>query len=192
MQRIPTLLQKLNELAQNGEKTDIIELDLMMDYTRVLYADLLEWRKRLTFNTSLTGDILGYTPPVQDKPASRVEYRPVPEPQPQPVAPPTPPQPVQKEEIVVPDKPPVIKRTRKDGDINKLIGINDKYQFMSELFSNNRDLYNQSMEEINTMETYEDAISWLDFNVSERYNWKKDEETAQAFYDVLRTFFSAR
>ena len=32
MQRIPTLLQKLNELAQNGEKTDIVELVMKVLY----------------------------------------------------------------------------------------------------------------------------------------------------------------
>ncbi len=49
MQRIPTLLHKLHELAANREKNTEIEIDLMLDYTRVLYADLLEWRKTLAF-----------------------------------------------------------------------------------------------------------------------------------------------
>src|SRR5688572_16330468 len=48
MQRVQTLLQKITELSTK-EQHDIIEIDLMMDYTRVLYADLMECRNRLVF-----------------------------------------------------------------------------------------------------------------------------------------------
>lgn len=44
--RIPSLLQKLNELAALPEPRNLIEIDLMLDYTRVLYADLLDLRGR--------------------------------------------------------------------------------------------------------------------------------------------------
>ena len=46
MQRIATLLQKLTELSTQGKPTQI-DIDLMLDYTRVIYADLLEERKKL-------------------------------------------------------------------------------------------------------------------------------------------------
>ncbi|MEO6833131.1 MAG: hypothetical protein ABI378_11465 [Chitinophagaceae bacterium] len=45
--RIPTLLQQIKTLAESTEPRNIIDVDLMLDYTRVLYADLLEWRSQL-------------------------------------------------------------------------------------------------------------------------------------------------
>ena len=53
MQRMNTLVQKLSELAEKGEKNTIIDVDLMLDYTRVIYADLLEYRSRLVFTSNL-------------------------------------------------------------------------------------------------------------------------------------------
>lgn len=46
--RIPTLLQKIAELAEHPDRRTRIDVDLMLDYTRVLYADLLEWRDKLS------------------------------------------------------------------------------------------------------------------------------------------------
>jgi hypothetical protein len=46
--RIPTLLQKIGELAEHPDRRTRIDVDLMLDYTRVLYADLLEWRDKLS------------------------------------------------------------------------------------------------------------------------------------------------
>ena len=54
MQRISNLLQKLTELSGKTGEPEIIDLDLMMDYTKVIYADLLEMRSRIAFNSSLT------------------------------------------------------------------------------------------------------------------------------------------
>src|ERR1044072_7236492 len=50
--RIPTLLQKLSELSSQPDHRTAIDVDLMLDYTRVLYADLLEWRARLPAATT--------------------------------------------------------------------------------------------------------------------------------------------
>lgn len=44
MQRIRTVLQKLTDLAQRNPERSVIDIDLMLDYTRVIYADLLEVR----------------------------------------------------------------------------------------------------------------------------------------------------
>lgn len=45
MRRIPVLIEKLQELAEQGKDITVLDVDLMLDYTRVLYADLLEIRK---------------------------------------------------------------------------------------------------------------------------------------------------
>lgn len=44
MERIHNLLRKLQDIYYKQEEKQVIDLDLMLDYTRVLYADLLDAR----------------------------------------------------------------------------------------------------------------------------------------------------
>lgn len=46
MERIRNILQRLQELYYSNHQKSAIDADLMLDYTRVMYADLLEWRKQ--------------------------------------------------------------------------------------------------------------------------------------------------
>lgn len=45
MERVKNLLQRLQDLYHSKHQKSAIDIDLMLDYTRVMYADLLEWRK---------------------------------------------------------------------------------------------------------------------------------------------------
>lgn len=65
MQRIQLLVQKLEDLSGKEKEIGTIDIDLMLDYTRVIYADLLELRKRLTTDT-----LLENTPPQVTQPAA--------------------------------------------------------------------------------------------------------------------------
>lgn len=157
MQRIPTLLQKISELSERKDKAGVIEIDLMLDYTRVLYADLLEWRGRAAFNDTLT-------------PAKPVTVAPV-----QNVAAPAP------QSMPVAEKPA-------QKDIRQMVGINDKYLFISELFGNDKDAYEATLNELNTFETYTQAVNWL----TAKLHWEEAEETVQSFYGLLNNFFSSK
>ncbi len=46
MERVKNILQKLQEVYYSKHPKSAIDIDLMLDYTRVMYADLLEWRHR--------------------------------------------------------------------------------------------------------------------------------------------------
>lgn len=52
MERIQNILQRLQELYYSKHQKSAIDIDLMLDYTRVMYADLLEWKQ----NVPSTGD----------------------------------------------------------------------------------------------------------------------------------------
>ena len=82
--RIPTLLQKISELAEQPDRRGTIDVDLMLDYTRVLYADLLEWRSKL----AATGRQIPPAPGVNTDTARPVAA-PVTEPTPQSIPKPT-------------------------------------------------------------------------------------------------------
>lgn len=169
MQRIPTLLQKISELSAKNDKISLIELDLMLDYTKVIYADILEYRNRIAFNNSLAADN-----PVQTNNSDKAEEtkHETPVNQPAPV----------KEEVL----PNTSINNNKD--FRNLIGINDKYLFISELFGNNRDDYEAILNEINAFENYIQATNWL----NAKTNWDEENETAQLFYGLLNSFFNSK
>jgi len=187
MQRIATLLQKISELSK--ENASAIDVDLMMDYTKVMYADLMEWRNRLIFNSSLQQDVTNNTvssTPSQPDP-EKIEEPEIPtvigekEPEKIVVQVANPPG---EETVYTPKERPAI-------DIRTFIGINDKYQYISELFINNKDAYNEVLDELNMMDTYNEAISWLRMSVADQYNWDEESPAVQSFYGMLSQFFSS-
>lgn len=193
MQRISTLLQKISELSK--ENASVIEVDLMMDYTKVMYADLLEWRNRLVFNNSLhpenTISEPITVPEIQTAIPENTEdsdnYASIKEEEKEPK---------QEKTIVQVANPPgeetvYIQNEQPTNNVRTFIGINDKYQFISELFSNNKDAYNEVLDELNTMDTYNEAVNWLKMSVADQYNWDEDSPAVQSFYGMLSQFFSS-
>lgn len=178
MQRIPVLIQKLTELSVKGDST-IIDIDLMLDYTRVIYADLLEMRNRIALSESLEQGKAIQRP----APAPEMKEEPLPE-QPLPEAVIEKPMPAPAEEI------PSLKQEI-NRDIRTLIGINDKYQFISELFGNDKAAYDETLDAVNMMDTYQAVEEWLQSRVARNYGWDDESMTAQMFYGVLSRFFSS-
>lgn len=62
MERIRNILQRLQDLYYSNHQKSAIDVDLMLDYTRVMYADLLEWRKQ--FKEPLTTETAEKNAPV--------------------------------------------------------------------------------------------------------------------------------
>ena len=187
MQRIPTLLQKLNELSQTDPaKISAIEIDLMLDYTRVMYADLLEMRSRVHFTTSLAGSEQqqGIVPAntEQDMPSSTAPAVELDQ------------QVSHYNEVAEEEQPPAIQPVAAESlnDIRKKIGINDKYQFISELFGNDKEAYESTLNQLNSFTNYEEAVEWLDENAHSTYAWDDEQFTVQSFYDLLNNFFASR
>lgn len=179
--RIPTLLQKISELAAQPERRTAIDVDLMLDYTRVLYADLLEWRARLpavddrvlTNTASPEATLEEYsktharevTPAKEESPA------------------------IAEQRKSIPLDAPIAPKTEglyQEKDIRSLIGINDKYQIMSELFGNDREAYEQALNFINRSQSENMAIHWLREQL-----WITEErsDAAQSFFEIVGRFF---
>lgn len=163
MQRINTLLQKLTELAAQDVKPTIIDIDLMLDYTRVLYADLLEVRKDATTVhippqpvSSVPRVDTGITDYVPDTTPPEIKYADVP-----------------------------------NNDIRTQIGINDKYLYISELFGDDKVAYDTAIKQLNSFNTLAEATAWVDNELSITYNWDKESETVHSFYNLLSNSFSA-
>ncbi|XZF15283.1 hypothetical protein ACTHGU_04035 [Chitinophagaceae bacterium MMS25-I14] len=197
MERIGALMQKLQDLYQQQAPKTVIDIDLMLDYTRVIYADLLDWRTRalpvvineptlaeiadamdrahteIATTTNMTapsvelGENVQYFEESENEGRSSIRY--------------TVPMPPSASPLPVPG-----------ADIRKSIGINDKYLFISELFGNDKEAYETVISEINSFDDANEAQRWLKAGIVQQFRWDENSDTVQSFYDLLMRFFSAR
>lgn len=212
MQRITTLLGKIEELAAKGENIHAIELDLMLDYTRVLYADLLEIKKNhIPFEpvtptvthqaeepiveeteTEQNTEIIEEEDVEMEIPVSQLKtgfnINNIAEPTLDEVIPAIP-----TEEETEVEKPIVEVKlvAQPQADIRRQIGINDKYQYISELFGNNKEAYENVLNKINHSDSYESAVNWLD-EIHTEQKWDDENLTVASFYELLNHFFASR
>ncbi len=274
MERIHNLLRKLQDIYYKQEEKQVIDLDLMLDYTRVLYADLLDARTDILAKQGM-GLHLKQEPvnreaevapvPVEHEEEILLEEAPIEEPRaPVEVASPDPvvvtPEiaaeeedeplvteiPAIAEEDIIPlVEEPVIEEedtkeqhvindddyprldsdiapvkeepvyteihfelpevkdnaseSPKQGyvfqhkvkDIRSFIGINDKYQYMNELFANNKTAYEESLDKIVFCNDFKAAQEWLSTTAMERYGWQKEDETYLSLIETVRKYFAA-
>jgi len=253
--RIQEILQRLQDLSHDQSPKSLIDLDLMLDYTRVLYADLLAIRKNISesmaaVQKSETTTVQSAAPPQQvaDKPAAiampdtafeEISNQHIPESNaviPEENIPATPATPVASADIeedavietlksnaesTISFEPPMqtfarepehISNTleeeaptppaaaphimhredmpRQNKDIRKVIGINDKFLFLNELFNNHKTEYENTLDEINRLSDFDAARKWLQAKSASKTVWDEESSTVQNFIAVLKKHFS--
>ena len=78
-------------------------------------------------------------------------------------------------------------------DVRSYIGINDKYNFISELFGNNAESYEEILNEINLCGSKSEVLQFLENSgITTLYKWDEEGFSVQAFYGVLSQFFSTK
>jgi hypothetical protein len=75
-------------------------------------------------------------------------------------------------------------------DLRAAIGINDKYQFIQELFRGDRDLYERSIKTINECGNLQEADYWIQREIKIIQGWEDDHHLVQHFYSLLKKRFS--
>lgn len=70
-------------------------------------------------------------------------------------------------------------------DLRKGLGINDRFFFQRELFNGSSDVMNQTLDQLNQMNSLSSAKSFLAAN----FKWKPDQEAVLAFMDLLERRF---
>ncbi|MCU4177152.1 hypothetical protein [Carboxylicivirga sp. N1Y90] len=70
-------------------------------------------------------------------------------------------------------------------DVRKAIGLNDRFYFQRELFDGNADAFNNILDQVNQMDSYELALQFIQSN----YNWDDDNEVAESFYKSIKRRF---
>lgn len=70
-------------------------------------------------------------------------------------------------------------------DISTAIGLNDKFLLTKELFNNNADLYNQTINTLNKASDFNNAIQYIDSN----FKWDFENPTVQKLLELIRRRF---
>jgi len=88
-----------------------------------------------------------------------------------------------KEEVVIPEiKTPAAK------GIKMVIGINDKFEFINELFKGSAADYEASLQLLNNSENRELAVKAFN-ELQKKYNWQQDNETADRLLEMVERRF---
>lgn len=77
----------------------------------------------------------------------------------------------------------------KISDLKAAIGINEKFQFINELFDGNMKEYTVAVDQINSFSSLNEAESYL-ANLEEVYKWKPDNHIAENFKDLVERRFA--
>lgn len=77
-------------------------------------------------------------------------------------------------------------------DIKRAIGINDRIFTINELFGGDIDLFNTTLDKLNSMGSFDEAREYLLDNIAEKCEWSKEEnqKKAKRFIKVVRRRFS--
>lgn len=237
--RIQHLISKIYSILTDKETKSAIDVDLMLDYTRVMYADLLDLKKELdNVVPSETISPIADSPIQEELPSDKQQIAhaiaseekantshnhegivmeipiaanaPI-EPQQDitgalpthfvsenPVEIPTEVSSsidntrvnmeaiqVSKEGVSLPSEKPAERK-----EVRKLIGINDKYLFMNELFNNDKFDYESVLDYINQSNDIQTVNAWLNKEYIENGKWNKEDATVDLFYGVVTKYFS--
>jgi hypothetical protein len=74
-------------------------------------------------------------------------------------------------------------------NLHLYIGINDKYQIISELFGNNMGAYEAMIDELNSIDTEVGALEWLQDNLYFEYSWTEDSDALTILHIILHKFY---
>lgn len=75
-------------------------------------------------------------------------------------------------------------------DLRQAIGINDKFQFIQELFRGDVDTYERSVKTINELNTLQEAEYWIERELKIRQGWIDENRTVRQFYNLVKKRFS--
>ena len=91
---------------------------------------------------------------------------------------------------VVPQQTPTAPAAPKFTDLRSLIGINDKFTFINDLFEKDMRNYNEFINTLNKIEDLGEAQSFVQQNAT-IHNWDKESMAVQLFMSVYKRRFSA-
>lgn len=179
-QRYDILMQRSAEAEENKAQAQLLSTlqDQVTQNTtklNVLGAALAEVNARLDDELELEDEEM-VNPVLEEK--QQVFVAPQPEPEPEPV-----PAPAPKPEPKPAPAKPVGKRIE---DLKQGISLGDRFLFQRELFGQNGELMQKTLEELNKQADFDAAVNYLDRKFPA---WDKESPTYELFINVLHRRF---
>ncbi|TKK67188.1 hypothetical protein FC093_14990 [Ilyomonas limi] len=75
-------------------------------------------------------------------------------------------------------------------DLKKAININDRYQFISELFRGDETMYERSIKTINSFNIYQEANYWIQREMIYKLGWDDNNPIVKHFNQLVKRRFS--
>ena len=79
---------------------------------------------------------------------------------------------------------------RQSKDLKTLISLNDKLQFVRDLFNGYSLAYSEAIELLNRFDSFEAADNFLKQNYAAKNSWAEKQDVADKFYEILNRRFS--
>jgi hypothetical protein len=75
-------------------------------------------------------------------------------------------------------------------DLRKAFGINERFLYANELFNGDMSAFTRAIEELNHVDSLEDAVQLLEGHLASRYRWDEESETVMAFKSTVSRRFA--
>lgn len=76
-------------------------------------------------------------------------------------------------------------------DLKEAIGVNQKFLFMNELFAGENNDYNEAIEKLNSFQTKDEAVEFINSTLSAQFSWDMEGESATSFIDLVERRYPA-
>lgn len=75
-------------------------------------------------------------------------------------------------------------------DLKLSIGINERFAFINELFHGDQQLYHQSLDQLNSMQDYNDAREMIQGSLLQKLNWDTNNARLKEFDELVKRRFN--
>lgn len=75
-------------------------------------------------------------------------------------------------------------------DLKKAISINDRFQYITNLFSGDETMYDRSVKTINNFNVLSEAEYWIRRELAVKHGWKENDPLVKSFYHLVSRRFS--
>lgn len=167
-------------------KNDINSIKKQVEVT-LAKIDVLEALIKLEVKQEPKSEPVVEAPVVEPESATIVEPELTQIIEPEPIAEPEPEVELEEEEEIIEEEEstPNCEEALPLRNLMAVIGLNDRFRFRHDLFSNSDDIFRETIEILNTIESFEKAVEFL----SEKFAWNEEDATVVYFYDIIKPKF---
>ena len=73
--------------------------------------------------------------------------------------------------------------------LRQSIDINERFKFISELFNNETEVYDNAIKRLDDMESFQDGIQFVSGHLASKYNWNMEKDTEKQFMKLVKRKF---